>query len=310
MGTSRHSSSVVGLTLRRRRILWAYAFLAVPLLFFVAIRIWPMLQAFQLSVTRWHVDPAQRVFVGFHHFQQMWGDAKFLQALRNTALYAAIGVPAQVFLGLGIALLLNNIRRLRGLFRAIYFAPYVTPAVAVAWAWSYMLSPHLGVVNTLLGYVGIPPQPFLTSPTQALPTVAAVVVWQFVGFHVVIFLVALNSIPREIYEAARVDGASGWSLFRRITFPLLNPSLVLSVIMATASPSIGILQLFTQVMNLRMYDPGGPLGSTSTVVLYMYQMAFRRFDFGYAAAIIVVLFAIILTISLLQLRVLRRRFEY
>jgi len=310
VGTFRHISPVVRLTLRRRRILWAYAFLAVPLVFFVAIRIWPMLQTFQLSVTRWHVDPAQRVFVGLHHFQQMWGDTRFLQALRNTALYVAIGVPAQVLLGLGIALLLNNIRRLRGLFRAIYFAPYVTPAVAVAWAWSYMLSPHFGVVNTLLGYVGIAPQLFLVSPAQALPTVAAVVVWQFVGFHVVIFLVALNSIPREIYEAARVDGASGWSLFHRITFPLLNPSLVLSVIMATASPSIGMLQLFTQVMNLRIYDPGGPLWSTSTVVLYMYQMAFQRFDFGYAAAIIVVLFAIILAMSLFQLRVLRRRFEY
>ena len=298
------------LTLRGRRTLWAYAFLAIPLLFFIAIRIWPMVQAFQLSVTRWHVDPAQRTFVGLLHFRQMWGDARFLQALRNTALYAAIGVPAQVFLGLGIALLLNNIRRLRGLFRAIYFAPYVTPAVAVAWAWSFMLSPHFGVINSILGVFGIPPQPFLTSPAQALPTVAAVVVWQFVGFHVLIFLVALNSIPREIYEAARIDGASGWPLFRRVTLPLLNPSLVLAVVMATASPSIGILQLFTQVLNLRMYDPGGPLGSTNTVVLYMYQMAFRRYDFGYAAAIIVVLFAIILAVSLVQLRLLRRRFEY
>lgn len=296
--------------LRTRRILEAYAFLAIPLVFFLLIRIWPMFETFMLSVMRWHVDPTRRAFVGLDHFRRLFSDARFLRSLYNTALYTAIGVPAQVCLGLGIAMLLNRIKRLRGLFRAIYFAPYVTPTVAIAWAWSYILSPHLGVVNSILELLGLPAQPFLTSPTQALPTIAAVVVWQFLGFHVVIFLVALNTIPREIYEAALVDGATGWPLFRRITLPLLNPSIVLSVVMATASPSIGLLQLFTQVMNLRWADPGGPLGSTSTVVLYMYQVAFRQFDFGYASAIIVVLFAIILAVSLIQLRVLRRRFEY
>ena len=296
--------------LSTRRALWAYAFLAIPLVFFLVIRIWPMLEAFQLSVTRWHVDPIQRVFVGFDHFRRLLSDARFLRALYNTALYAAIAVPAQVALGLAIAMLLNGIKRGRGLFRAIYFAPYVTPAVAIAWAWSYILSPHLGIVNSIFRSIGLPPQPFLTSPTQALPTVAAIVVWQFLGFHVVIFLVALNSIPREIYEAARVDGAVGWSLFRWVTLPLINPSIVFAVVMATASPSIGILQLFTQVMNLRWGDPGGPLQSTLTVVLYMYQVAFERFDFSYAAAVVVFLFAIIMAVSLIQLRVLRRRFEY
>lgn len=298
------------MTLATRQALWAYAFLAIPLLFFLTIRIWPALQAFQLSLSTWHVDPSQREFVGFTYYERMLSDSRLHRALYNTFLYALIGVPAQLVLGLCIALLLQSIRRLRGLFRAIYFAPYVTPAVAVAWAWSLMLSPHLGVVNEFLSLIGLPPQPFLSSPSQALPTVTAVVVWQYLGFQVVLFLVGLEGIPREYYEAAKIDGAGSGQLFRYITLPLLNPVIVFSVVIATASPATGFLQLFTQVVNLNFSDPGGPLTSTLTIVLYMYQRAFDRFDFGYAAAITVMLFVIILIITLLQLKVLSRRIEY
>ncbi|MDQ3460469.1 MAG: sugar ABC transporter permease [Deinococcota bacterium] len=298
------------LTLAKRQALWAYAFLAVPLAFFLLVRIWPALQSFQLSLSTWHVDPAQRVFVGTDYYERMLSDVRLHRALLNTLLYTLIGVPAQLLLGLVIALLLQTVRRARGLFRAIYFAPYVTPAVAVAWAWSLMLSPNLGIVNEILAMLGLPTQPFLTSPSQALPTVTAVVVWQYLGFQVVLFLVGLEGIPREYYEAARIDGAGPWKLFRHITLPLLNPIIVFSVIIATASPATGFLQLFTQVVNLNFSDPGGPLTSTLTIVLYMYQMAFDRFQFGYAAAITVLLFSIILLITLVQLRVIGRKVEY
>lgn len=297
------------LTLSRRRALWAYAFLLLPLALFFFFRIVPMFQAFYLAFIRWHADPAQRVFVGFANFQRLLGDARFLQAVRNMGLYVLIAVPGQVLLGLALALLLNAIRKGRGLFRAIYFLPYVTPAVAISWAWSYMLSPHVGVVNAIFRGLGFPPQPFLTSPSQALPTVAAIVIWQFVGFHIVLFLVALSNIPRELYEAARIDGAGAWGLFRYVTLPLINPTLVLSIIMATGSPSIGILQLFTQVLNLRFYDPGGPIGSTSTVVLYMYQVGFKRFDLGYASAVAVLLFLTIVVITFIQYRLTAKRID-
>lgn len=293
------------LTLGRREALWAYAFLALPLAFFLYFRILPAFQALWLSLYQWHADPSLRKFVGLAHYAHLLEDALFRKALLNTFLYALLGVPAQLFLGLSLALLLQRAPVARDFFRAVYFAPYVTPAVAVAWVWSWMLSPHFGLVNELLSLMGIPPQPFLQSPRQALPTVTWVVVWQNLGFQVVLFLAGLESIPRQYYEAARIDGAEGWRLFRHITWPLLNPVLVFSAVIAT----IGYLQLFTQVVNLNFTDQGGPLNSTLTLALYIYQLAFLRFQLGYAAAVTAVLFALILGITLIQLRVLTRRVD-
>ena len=296
--------------LSTRKTLWAYTFLAVPLTFFLVVRFFPTLQAFLLSTRDWNADPAARTFVGWEHYSRAFEDARLHRAVLNTLLYTAIGVPTQLILGLGIALLLQSVRYARGLFRAIYFAPYVTPAVAVAWAWSLLLSPQLGYINTLLVQLGLPPQPFLSSPSQALVTVTGVVVWQYIGFQIVLFLVGLESIPRMYYEAAEIDGANAWQRFARITLPLLNPIIVFSIIIATAAPSTGFLQLFTQVLNLNFGDPGGPLNSTLTVVLYIYQVAFGRFDLGYAAAISVLLFIFIFALTLVQLRVTRRKVDY
>lgn len=296
--------------LSTRKALWAYAFLALPLTFFLVVRFFPTLQAFLLSLREWNADPAERNFVGLSHYARAVEDARLHRALLNTLLYTLLGVPAQLVLGLGIALLLQSVRFARGLYRAIYFAPYVTPAVAVAWAWSLLLSPQLGYINALLDQLGLSPQPFLSSPSQALATVTAVVVWQYIGFQIVLFLVGLESIPRMYYEAAKIDGANGWQRFRSITLPLLNPIIVFSIIIATAAPSTGFLQLFTQVLNLNFGDPGGPLNSTLTVVLYIYQVAFGRFELGYASAISVLLFVFIFAITLIQLRVTRRRVDY
>ncbi|SDF10397.1 carbohydrate ABC transporter membrane protein 1, CUT1 family [Thermus arciformis] len=293
------------LSLGQREALWAYVFLAIPLAFFLYFRIFPTFQALGLSLYEWHADPGARKFVGLEHYERLLEDPLFRRALTNTFLYTLLGVPSQLFLGLAIALLLQRVKVARDFFRAVYFAPYVTPAVAVAWVWSWMLSPHFGLVNEILTLVGLPPQPFLQSPTQALPTVTWVVVWQNLGFQVVLFLAGLESIPRQYYEAARIDGGEGWRLFRHITWPLLNPVLVFSVVIAT----IGYLQLFTQVVNLNFTDQGGPLNSTLTLALYIYQLAFLRFQLGYAAAVTVVLFALIFLITLVQLRVFTRKVE-
>ncbi len=295
-----------GMSLATREALWAFAFLAIPLAFFLFIRIWPAFQALWLSLFDWHADPSKRPFVGLEHYHQMLDDRLLLKALQNTLAYTLLGVPLQLLLGLCIALMLNAVTRFRDVFRAIYFAPYVTPAAAIAWVFSWMLSPNFGIVNEILSVFGIPAQPFLTKPSQALATVTMIVVWQNLGFQVVLFLAGLQNIPRDYYEAARIDGASNWQLFRHITFPLLNPVMVFSAVIGT----IGFLQLFTQVVNLNFTDQGGPLGSTLTLALYIYQQAFARFDLGYAAAITVLLFVIILFITLVQLRLLSRRVEY
>lgn len=292
-------------SLKRHQIRTAYTFLALPLVFFLAVRFLPTFLALRMSLFDWNILKETQPFVGLENYRELMQDAKFGQALKNTALYTLIGVPLQIALGLGIALMLSRITALRGLYRAIYFAPYVTPIVAAAWVWQWLFSPQFGPINTILDALGLPPQPFLTSTGQALPTTAALVVWQNLGFQVVLFMAGLAAIPRTYYEAAEIDGANGWHAFRGITWPLLNPTIVFSVVTGT----ISYLQLFTQVVNLNFTDQGGPLGSTLTVALYIYQMAFGRFSMGYASAITVVLFGIILLITVFQLKFLTRRYD-
>lgn len=292
--------------LRLQRALWAYLFLAVPMAFFLYIRLWPALQAFDLSLREWNILGDARPYIGFENYIWLAGDERFRRALLNTALYTLAGVPSQLVLGLFVALLLNGITRFRGFFRGLYFMPYVVPVVAAAWAWQWLYSPNFGALNKLLTSVGIPPQGFLSNPSQALFAVTAVVVWQQLGFQMVLFLAGLQSIPGEYYEAAAIDGAGRWTTFSKITLPLLNPTIVFSVVMGT----ISYLQLFTQVVNLNFADQGGPLSSTLSVALYIYQVAFHRFSMGRASAITVVLFGIILTITLIQLKLVSRRVEY
>ncbi|WP_425144783.1 carbohydrate ABC transporter permease [Deinococcus sp.] len=295
-----------GLSIRQRQTLTAYTFLALPLLFFLIVRLLPTLSAFRLSLFKYSILKTTSPFIGLDNYSRLLHDDVFGKALLNTALYTLIGVPAQIVLGLGVALLLSRVRLFQGLLRALYFLPYVTPVVAAAWVWQWLFSPQFGPVNTLLVWLHLPPQNFLTSPAQALPTTAALVVWQNLGFQIVLFLAGLAAIPRSLYEAADLDGAGGWRLFTGITLPLLNPTIVFSVVTGT----IAYLQLFTQIVNLNFTDQGGPLGSTLSVAVYIYQMAFGRYEMGYAAALTVVLFVLILLITLFQLRFLTRRFDY
>jgi len=289
-----------------RRALWAYTFLLVPLLFFLTIRLAPAFSALYISLHEWNIISPSKPFVGLQNFRLLAHDPSFGRAAVNTIRYVLVGIPAQIALGLVLALALQRINRFRGLFRALYFMPFVTPIVAAAWVWQWMYSENFGPLNGLLAALGLPLQPFLRSPAQALYAVTAMTVWQFLGFQVVIFLAGLEAIPRVYYEAAAVDGASGWRLFRHMTVPLLNPTLVFSAVYGT----IVYLQLFTQVLNMTFGDQGGPLASTLTMVLYVYQLGFQRFKMGEAAAATAVLFAVILIITLLQMRVLSKPVEY
>jgi len=306
------------LSLTQREAVYAYVFLAVPLLFFAVIRFYPAIQSLRLSTFTWHVDPARRTFIGLQYYEELLRNDVFHQALINTLLYAVITVPVSIALGLGIAILLQAVAKGRGVFRAIYFAPYITPAVAIAWVWGWMYNVNFGIFNRIiiewwefverigLPWLAIEPQRFLRDPEVALPAVAVVIIWQQLGFQVVIFLAGLQGIPRVYYEAARIDGANPWQLFRHITFPLLNPVLVFATVITT----INALQLFDQIVNINFTNQGGPLNRTLSIALYMYQEAFGRARMGYAAAVTVVLFLIILIITLIQLRLTQRRVEY
>lgn len=293
------------LTMAQRRWGWAYLFLAVPLLFFVTIRIWPAVQAFGLSLYDYDPLDTEHKFVGLANYGDLLKDRVFWQSLRNTVLYVVYGVPAGLLLSLAIALGLKQINRFRGFLRFLYFLPYVTSLVAVSWVWRWLFQKN-GLFNNLLQSIGVAPQGFLQATEQSLPSVVAVTVWYGLGFQVIIFLAGLEAIPDVFYEAAEIDGASAWRRFRSITLPLLNPTIVF----LTVTGVIGSLQLFTQIRSLT--TNGGPLGSTNSLVLYVYQLAFQTLParMGYGAAVTVVLFALILAVTVVQLTLLTRRYEY
>ncbi len=299
------------LTLHQRQVLWAYVFLAIPIVFFVVIRWYPTLLAFNISFRDWNVFEASGPWVGLEHYRRIWEELfKPRSAVRaafwNTIRYVVYGVPSQLVLGLAIALMMNHIRRFVTLYRVAYFAPYVTSAVAVAFVWNWLYQPQTGLINQVLSALGLPNQPFTKSPQQALQSITAVAVWQNLGFAVIIFLAGLQQIPEMYYEAARIDGANAWQLFRHITLPLLNPVIVYLTVLGT----ISYLRMFALVQNMSPQGTGGPLKSTTTVVLEVYREGFSSYNMGFAAALTVILFLLILLITIVQLRFLSQRVEY
>lgn len=299
------------LTLRQRQVLWAYAFLSIALVFFVIIRWYPALLSFNIAFRDWNTFKGAGPWVGLENYAAIWDDlwkprSDVRAAFTNTLGYVLYGVPAQMVLALAVALLLDRIRVLSTLFRVAYFAPYVTSAVAVAFVWNWLYLPQTGLLAQVFDLLRIPEQPFTKSPDQALASIAAVAVWQTLGYSVIIYLAGIKQIPATYYEAARIDGAAGVRLFRHITLPLLNPVIVYLTVLST----ISFLRLFALVQNMSPQGTGGPLKSTTTVVLEVYRKGFSSYDMGYAAALTVVLFFVILLITVIQLRFLTRRFEY
>lgn len=298
------------LTVARRKVMWAYIFLLIPLIFFLYVRIYPALFAFQMSFYDWNPLAEEQPYVGLANFERLFTELRTPEsvtqaAFNNTARYVVLGVPIQLTLGLLIALMLNEIRRLNNLYRVIFFLPFVTSTIAISWVFRWLYQPRIGLFNVLLQAFSLPQQPFLRSPEQALFSILAVVVWQGLGFTVIIFLAGLKNIPGVYYEAAKVDGASRWQSFWSITFPLLNPSIVYLVVLQ----SISFLRMFAEVLAMSQQGDGGPLNSTTTVVLRVYREAFQRLDMGYASALTVALFVVILVITVVQLRLTTRAVE-
>ncbi len=305
---SKNKASPLRWTLQRRKIVWAYIFLAIPIVFFAYIRIYPTLFAFQMSLHDYNPLAVEQPYVGFENYERVFEQLNRTKsvtksAFRNTASYLLLGVPIQLCLALAISLMLNEIRFLSSLYRVLFFLPFVTSTIAIAWVFRMLYQPRFGLVNIILQLVSLPQQPFLKSPQQALPSILALVIWQGMGFAVIIFLAGLKQIPRTYYEAAEVDGASRWDTFRFITMPLLNPSIVYLLVLQT----ISFLRMFAPVLAMTEQGRGGPLDSTTTVVLRVYREAFQSFNMGYASSLTVVLFALILGITIIQLAVTQRK---
>ena len=295
------------MTLAAKRAATAYAFLGLPLVFFVGVRFGPMLYMIAMSFTDWGLLRKTLHFVGLANYTAIFADPVFLKSLVNTAKYALFGAPAVIVASLFIALLLDRVPRGKGIYRLIYVLPYITPVVAVAWVWRWMFQTlPLGVINAVFVSVGLRAHEFLNSPTQALPSILAVNVWVELGYCTIVFLAGIQTIPSSITEAARIDGASGRQLLQRIVLPLLLPVTLFLAVME----GIQFLRIFTQVYNMSFQALGGPLDSTKSAALYIYQKAFTNFDMGVAASASLVLFVIILAVTLVQLRLFDRRLNY
>lgn len=289
------------LSIGQKRALTAWTFLFIPTLFFVIVRFWPTFQSAWISL---HEGPLMgpREFIGFENYLRMFSDPEFWKVFVNTFEYLAIGLPVSLLISFTVAYFLDQVRFMHGLIRALYFVPYLTTAVAMAWVWRWFYEPvPIGLFNEVLSSLGIPQQPFLRSPSQALPSVLAPAVWAGLGFQVIIFLAGLRAIPETYYEAARIDGVGSWTILWRITLPLLKPTLMFLVVVS----SIGFLRIFDQVYNMTVDGQGGPLNSTRPLVLAIYNSAFVDYEMGYATAQTMVLFVVLLAITVVQLRLLR-----
>ncbi len=290
---------LVARRLELRRNLVAWAFLTPATLHLAVFTLGPLAFALWLSLHEWSlVDPA-RPFVGLGHYLTLLRDGPFWNAIGNTALFT-LHVPVAMAVALGFALLVH--RRTRGvlLVRAALFLPSITSLVAIAVVWQWMLNDQYGLLNWLLGKVGLGPVPWLTSPRTALLSIMLLGVWLVVGYQMILFQAGLAAIPRELYEAARIDGAGPWRRFLHVTLPGLRHTIFFVLVTSV----IGSFQVFGAVY---VMTEGGPLRSTDVAVYHIYQEAWEFLRFGNAAAMSWILFALIFAVTWLHFRILERR---
>jgi multiple sugar transport system permease protein len=263
---------------------------------FAVFYVWPALRTIYLSFTEYSLL-APPEWVGLANYRALWVDPQFRNSLLVTVEYVVINIGVQTVVAMAMAVLMFRLTR-STLIRGVLLFPYLIANVVVALVWFTMLDAQLGVVNQMLQWVGIDPVAFFGETSTAIPTIALVNVWRHMGYTALLIFAGLQTIPRTVYEAAALDGASESRLFWRITMPLLRPVLALVLVLTI----IGSFQIFDTVA---VTTRGGPVDATRVIYFYIYEQAFQRFSFGYAAALSVVLFAILATVALLQLRLLR-----
>lgn len=283
-----------------RENLTAYLFLLPGLLVLLVWMVYPMLSALNISLRDWNIMPNQpSPFIGLKNYLTAFNDPIFWLSMKNTSLFALITVTGQLLLGLGVALMLEQIQRGKVFFRTLYYLPVITSWVVVSLLFRYLFnSSPAGLINYLLVNVfHLLPAPvaWLTNASTAFVAIDSLGVWKGIGFAMLIFLAALQSIPQELYQAAEIDGASHWQLLTRLTLPLLLPTIGLVTIMLT----IGAFQAYIPVA---LITQGGPLHRTEFILSYMYTQAFGNINFGYSSALAYILAVIIFAISQFQLR--------
>jgi multiple sugar transport system permease protein len=309
------------------RTIQPWLFLVPTAIVIAGFRLAPMLYALTMSFYDWGLAGA-RSFVGLGNYLALFRDDRFGQSLLNTVYYVIGVVPAGLFLALFIAILLNQQIKARGLFRTAFFLPVITSTVAISLVWKWIFNPRIGLANQVLEWLHLPPSLWLdearglftvllsplgvelprllAGPSLALCAIIIMSVWHSLGYNILIFLAGLQSIPQYYYEAASLDGADRWQSFRNVTWPLLSPTTFYVLLMTT----ITAFQVFIQVYTMEGPTGGNPLGTTRTLVYYLYEKGFAEWEMGYANAIAFVLFLIILGLTILQRKVVEKRVHY
>ncbi len=302
--TARPGATHTSSRFRRGLLAWlrAFPFLA-PSLFGVSVfLLLPVVLIFVLSLLQWNLLSPPK-FVGFQNFLTIFQQDGAGHSLLVTAYYVVLAIPLQTVLSLGMAVMLNRKLPGMGVYRVLFVVPFMATPVALAVVWNWIFDPKFGFANLVLGYLGIPAQNWLGSYRLAMPVLAAVQIWQWVGYNMLFFLAGLQGIPPELLESAAIDGAGHWQRFRRVTLPLLRPT-TLFVLVTTI---IGSFQVFDTVYVL---TDGGPGTSTQVLNLSIYQTAFTDFRIGEASAMSVVLFIVVLIFTFIQFAYFRRRTVY
>jgi multiple sugar transport system permease protein len=287
----------------QKKAMWAWLFLAIPIIFFIVVRFYPTIDSFYISLTKWNIVQ-DKEFIGLENYIRLFSDPVFWVVLSNTFEYLILGMPISLVLSFTIAYNLDKFKFGHTFIRACYFIPYLTTAVAMAWVWRWFYqSAPIGLFNNILIELGLEQMMFLRSTEQALPSVLAPAIWAGLGFQILIFMAGLRSVPASYLEAAKIDGAGRWQVLKEITLPHLWPTIVFLVVIST----IGFLRIFDQVYNMTLDGQGGPINSSRPLVLHIYQSAFADFEMGFAAAQTVVLFAILSIITFIQFKLMRRK---
>jgi multiple sugar transport system permease protein len=279
-----------------------YVLLLPTLIGLALFSLGPVVASALLSFTRWDGLTAP-VWTSTENYRLLFTDPLFWTALRNTAYFTVGSVVPAIVLSLLLALAVNQ--KIKGVvvFRTLFFLPVVSPPVAIAILWGWLYNGQYGLINAALDRLGLSPVQWLAEPSTAMPSIIIMSIWSGLGYNMVLFLAGLQGIPQELYEAAEIDGANRWARFRHVTVPLLSPTTFFIMVLAM----IGAFQLFDYAYIL---TNGGPMYSTLSIVLYIYQMAFQNFKMGYASALAYVLFVIIAVVTFVQFRLQRRWVHY
>lgn len=284
----------------------AYLYLLPSLIIFTVFTFFPAFFSMVVSTFRWNL-PGKAMFIGLENYIYLFTDAIeapiFWQSLGNT-FYFAVGVPINLIISLLLALLLNRKIRGVGVFRTAFFLPTITSTAAISVVWLWLFHPaQYGLFNSILISLGIPIQSWLRDPLLAMPCLIAMGIWSGMGYNIIIFLAGLQSIPSTYYEAAKIDGANTFSLFRFITWPLLGPTMFYVL-------TVGIINSLKAFTEIDVMTQGGPLNATNTTAYYLYQNAFQFFQMGKASAIAVLLFLLMLLLTWIQFRFVDRSVHY